>query len=148
MQRFCAFVGVVSSQLTEPSTRRRTRPAAASRRPGTIDLETQSGYKFGLAVVLGIGAVWASTPVGAAAAILIVAVLLAGRSLIVLAADPQTARALRPREFAAWDGALAATLALIALALTIDGAVPGAAVAGGGAIVLAAMRLRTRYVTK
>jgi hypothetical protein len=138
----------VSSQLTRTSTATPPDLATTSRRAATIDLELQSAYKFGLAVVLGAAAIWVSMPIAASAAIMIVSVLLAGRSLSVIAADPRAARTLRPREFATWDGNLAASLALLAIVLVIADAASGAAVAGAGAIVLAALRLRTRYVTK
>lgn len=138
----------MSSQLTRTSTPARSAPPASTpRRGGTIDLETQSAYKFGLAVVLGIAAIWVAMPVGGAGAFLITAVVIAARSLTFLAADPQARRSLRPREFATWDGGLAALLAFIAVVLMLDGAVLGAVVGGASAIVLAALRLRTRYVS-
>ena len=87
-------------------------------------------------------------PMGATVAILLVAIGMATGSLAVLAADPQAPRSIRPREFATSDGALAATLAVIAVVLVGVAAPAGALVAGAGAIALAALRLRTRYVTR
>lgn len=111
-----------------------------------MSLELQSAYKFGLTVALGIAAVWVSMPVAGAALLLIIAVVLAGRCLEVLAADGQKARAVRPREHANWDGTLAAALAVLAVVMAAGGAGYGALVAGAAAVCLAGLRLRTRYV--
>lgn len=142
----------MSSQLTRPSTPSSTAspalPSGAKRRAGTIDLETQSAYKFGLAVVLGVAAIWVSMPVAATAALVAVAVLIAGQALTVLAADPQAARSIRPRQFATTDGVLSAALAVFALAFVAGSAHSAALVAVVGGITLAGLRLRTRYVTR
>ena len=148
MQRSYAYVRDVFSPLTRSSNSAHAGHVLSSRRGGTLDLETQSGYKFGLAVLVGVGAAAVAMPIGATAALVIVAVVMASRALTVLAADPEAARRLRPRELATWDGALAAALALIALVLVGAGAAGGAVVAVAGAVTLAALRLRTRYVTR
>ena len=102
--------------------------------------------KFGLAVVLGAVAVWASMPTAAAALVLAATAALAYRALIVLGHDPAKPRAIRPREEAGWDATLATVLAVGAVVIAASGAVVGAVAIGAGAVVLAALRLRTRYV--
>lgn len=134
------------TELSPTSTTRTAPPAPTSRRPRTIALESQAAVKFGLAVVLGISAVWATMPHVAAALLLVIAVTLAARSLTVLAAEPGAARTLRPREHATWDGLLAACLAALAIVLAITGDGVGAAIAGASGLALAGLRLRTRYV--
>ena len=99
-------------------------------------------------MLLGVGAIWPAMPMGATVAILLVAVATASSSLTVLATDPLAPRTVRPREFATHDGILAAALAVIALVLVGAADPAGALVAGAGAIALAALRLRTRYVTR
>lgn len=130
-----------------PTSSRPVRPASSARgRSGTLSLELQSGLKFGVAVALGAAAVWGSMPLAAAALVLVIAVMLASRSLIVLGHDPSSPRHLRPREHAHWDGALAAALAAIALVIAIAGATVAAIATGAAALALALLRLRTRYV--
>ena len=138
----------MSTLRSTPSRGRATRAASTppARRSGTLSLELQSAYKFGLAIVLTVASVWVSMPFAAAVAVVLIAVVLAARALTVLAADPSSARSLRPREHATWDGTLAAALAAVAITLAVAGAPFGAGVAAAGAVVLAALRLRTRYV--
>lgn len=122
------------------------RPQGA-RRPATLSLELQSGYKFALATGLGAGSVWAGIAKPVTLVLLLLAVVVATRALDVLTADPSEARVIRPRDHAAWDGALASTLGFAAVALLLVGAFPGAAIAAVAAVALALLRLRTRYVT-
>lgn len=121
-------------------------PSPSSRRSGTFPLEHQAAAKFALAMAVGFGAVLADLSVSVAALTLIVAVLVAGRALVVLAADPGDRTAFRPTAEASWDSLLAGAWALLALILAAEGSVAGALVAGAGAVVLAFLRLRTRYV--
>lgn len=111
-----------------------------------MSLETQSTVKVGVAIVLGAGAVWLSMPLAAAALLMLLAVTLMARALNVLAADPQARRAVRPREHASWDGGLAAFAAVLAVVVAVGGSPEAAIVTGAGALVLGALRLRTRYV--
>lgn len=111
-----------------------------------MSLETQSMLKVGVAIVLGATAVWISMPLTVAALVMLLAVTLMSRALNVLAADPQSRRAVRPREHASWDGALAASLALLALAVAVGGWTAAAVITGTGALALGLLRLRTRYV--
>lgn len=141
--------GYVISVFTElsPTSTRTARPAPSTRRrPGTISLELQSALKFGLAVALGAVAVWAAMPAAAAALLLVTAVTLAWRSLLVLGHDPSGPRTIRPREHAYWDGNIAAVLAVTALLIAASSETVGAAAVGAGGVVLALLRLRTRYV--
>jgi hypothetical protein len=135
----------VSSQLTQPSTTTPVGPATRARRVRTISLETQSAYKVGLAVVIGAATIAVSNPIGVAALLMAIAAGIAGYSLTVLAADPRSARALRVRDYALTDGYLAVGLALLSVATAAAGADNATAIAGGSAIVLAGLRLRTRY---
>lgn len=111
-----------------------------------MSLETQSTIKVGVAIVLGAGAVWLSMPLAAAALVMLLAVTLMARALNVLATDPQARRAVRPREHANWDGGLAIFAALLALTVAVAGSTEAALVTGAAALVLGALRLRTRYV--
>lgn len=130
-----------------PTSSRTAGPApSSSSRGGTISLELQSALKFGLAVALGAAAVWGSMPTAAAALVLVIAVVLASRALLVLGHDPSSPRMVRPREHAHWDGTLAIALGCIALAIAASGATLAAIATGAAALVLAALRLRTRYV--
>ncbi len=104
--------------------------------------------KFGLAVAIGAGTIWTGMPIAATAVIMLVVVAIAGSALAVLAAEPQTSRALRPQEFATWDGLFAAALAIVGVVLVAGAQPSGALVPVAGAITLAALSLRTRYVTR
>ncbi|MDQ8045874.1 MAG: hypothetical protein REI11_14810 [Patulibacter sp.] len=84
-------------------------------------------------------------PIGVAALLMLAAAVIAGYSLVVLAADARTASTLRVRDFAFTDGAIAAALALLALVSAAAHDDNAAVIAGSSAIVLAALRLRTRY---
>lgn len=97
-------------------------------------------------MLVGLGGILADLSSSAAGLILIVAVLVAGRALTIIARDPGDRTAISPTGEADWDAALASAWALLALALAADGAVIGALVAGVGAVALAFLRLRTRYV--
>jgi hypothetical protein len=145
MQRSYGYVIDVSSQLTQPSTSTPVGPATRARRARTISLETQSAYKVGLAVVIGAAVIAVRNPIGFAALLMLAAAFIAGYALNVLAADPRSARTLRVRDHAHTDGATAAVLAVLAIAAAAAGADNAAVIAAGSAIVLAAMRLRTRY---
>ena len=74
------------------------------------------------------------------------AVVLGYRSLLVLGNDPSGPQAVRPRDHAHWDGVLAALLAVTAVVIAAAGSTVGAIVTGAAALVLALLRLRTRYV--
>jgi hypothetical protein len=136
------FSPLSAPSASGPPPSRRTH----ARRPATVDLELQSGLKFGLAIALALGAVLAVTSIFAAAALVVIAVVMAFRSLLVIGQNPSAPRHVRPREHASWDGTMAALLAVIAVMLVIAAAPLGAAVAGTAAVLLAALRLRTRYV--
>lgn len=146
LQATYAYVTSVSNVRSSLTPRGGTHPHQLGRRSGTVALELQAGYKFGLAMMVGLGAILGGLPTSGAALVLIVAVLVAGRALAVLAAGGDGTRAVRPRTEADWDAGLAATWAALALALAVAGSVAGVAVAGAGAIALAFLRLRTRYV--
>lgn len=136
----------VFTELSPTSTRSARPVPATTKRGGTISLELQSSLKFGLAILLGATAVWGSMPIGLAAGVMLIAVVLTSRALSVLATDPQSARAVRPREHAHWDGALAAVLAVLTIALVPTASTAAAALTGLGALTLGVLRLRTRYV--
>ncbi len=121
-----------------------SRPA--TRRTGTLPLELQASLKFALAMLIGLGGVLANLSTSAAGLILIVAVLVAGRALTVIARDPGDRTSISPTGEADWDAALASAWAVLAVALALTGSVTGAIVAGSGAVALAFLRLRTRYV--
>ena len=146
MQGGRAYVRHVFTELSTTSTSSVRPLPQATRRAGTITLETQSALKFALAIALGAAAVWTAMPVAAAALLMVVAVVIASRSLTVLAADPASARSLRPREHAAWDGAFAAVLAVLAIVVAAADFGLGAVAIGVGALAVAGLRLRTRYV--
>ncbi|MEH3055017.1 MAG: hypothetical protein PGN13_13620 [Patulibacter minatonensis] len=111
-----------------------------------MSLELQAAYKFALAIVVGLGGVFAVADSVLAALTLIVAVLVAGRALVVLGAEPTDRKTFRPTDEATLDAVFASAWAVLAVVLAADGAVIGALVAGAGAVALAFLRLRTRYV--
>ncbi|MBO9533744.1 MAG: hypothetical protein J7513_12305 [Solirubrobacteraceae bacterium] len=131
-----------SSLLHTGAVPHQSRPT--KRRIATFALETQAAYKFGLAILVGIGAIAAGLTASAGALILIVAILVASRALRILDAGDRTT--FRPTGEAGWDAALATAWATIAIVLAADGATAGAFIAGSGAMILAILRLRTRYV--
>lgn len=106
----------------------------------------QAAYKFGLAMLVGLGGILADLSSSAAGLILIVAVFVAGRALTIIARDPGDRTAVSPTGEADWDATLASAWGILALVLAVDGSVVGALVAGTGAVALAFLRLRTRYV--
>jgi hypothetical protein len=138
-------VSNLRSSLLHPAGTPRTL-SPTSRRTGTVSLELQSAYKFGLAMLVGLGGILADLSSSAAGLILIVAVLVAGRALTIIARDPADRHTLRPTGEADWDATLATAWGVLALVLAADGSAVGALVAGGGAVALAFLRLRTRYV--
>jgi hypothetical protein len=97
-------------------------------------------------MLVGLGGILADLSNAAAGLILIVAVLVAGRALTIIASQPGDRHTLRPTGEADWDATLATAWGLLALVLAANGTVVGALVAGGGAVALAFLRLRTRYV--
>ena len=133
-----------SSLIDHAGTHSGARPT--SRRSITVPLELQAAYKFGLAILVGLGAILANLGTSVSALILIVAILVAGRSLTVLGAQPSDRKTFRPTDEADWDAVLATAWGILALILAAEGAAVGALVAGGGAVALAFLRLRTRYV--
>jgi hypothetical protein len=147
MQRSCGYVIDVSSQLTQPSTRSAQTSAASSpQRGATLGLEAQSTAVFAVAFLIGLGALAISMPLIASVALLAVAVAIITRALAVLALDPSGPQFARPRELANWDGAFAAALGVLALVFVVTFATGAACVAALGAIGVASLRLRTRYV--
>lgn len=134
------------TELSTTSSTPTRRVPSIAQRGGTVGLELQSALKFGLAVALCAVAVWVTMPTASAALLIVAAVVMAARSLLVLAHDPSSPRSVRPREHATWDGALAAVLAITAVSIAIAGDTAGAWATAAGAFTLALLRLRTRYV--
>ena len=137
-------VSIRSSLIHDGGTSHTVRPS--SRRSGTIPLEQQAAAKFALAMLVGFGAIVANLSTSVTALLLIVAVLVMGRSLVILGGEPTDRTSVRPTTEASWDSLLASAWGVLALILAADGSAVGALVAGVGAVALAFLRLRTRYV--